>query len=113
MIDDPEKLKKLILEKASIGSEKLDELVEEKKEKYSGLLTDVGALYMLAKELSLEIDLMEQGSLVKIKDLRKGMENIDVLCRALQVSQLKQFEKNNRKGFLCNILAGDETGRSG
>lgn len=112
MIDDPAQLKKLILGKTSIGSEKLDELIEEKKEKYSGLLTDVGALYMIAKELRLEIDLMEQSNLIKIKDLKNGMENIDVLCRALHIGQLKQFEKNNKKGFLCNLLVGDETGET-
>ncbi|MBI5884830.1 hypothetical protein HZB89_01900, partial [archaeon] len=112
MIDNPEVLRQLILGKANIGLEKLDELVAEKKEKYSGLLTDVGALYMVARELKLEIDLLNENSLVKLKGLKKGMENIDVLCRALQISQPKEFKKNEKQGLLCNVLVGDETGEA-
>lgn len=87
----------------------LEKLVEEKKGKFAGLLSEEGATFMLAKELGVEIEgeLREQ---LKIGQLENGMTNVDVTARVMQVFAPRQFDKNGKKGTLCNILLADDTG---
>ncbi len=86
-------------------------LVEEKKQKFSGLLSDSGAAFMVAKDLGIEIG---NDSLKKltVSQLKNGMQNVDLLVRVMQVFAPKGFEKNGKKGKLCNLVVADSTGET-
>ncbi|MCD6434434.1 MAG: hypothetical protein J7L14_02385 [Candidatus Diapherotrites archaeon] len=96
-----------ICKKAGISEEKAKELVEEKKAKFAGLLTDTGAAYLVAKELNIEIE--EELNLVKIAELKEGMRNIDVVARVKQVFPLRKFESSKGKGKRLDLVVEDET----
>jgi replication factor A1 len=90
----------------------ISKLIEEKKNKFSGLLTDSGAAFMIAKELGIDIN-SDSGTPkqeVKLSNLKEGDNNFDVKVRAMHIFQPKHFEKNGKKGVLCNLVVADETG---
>jgi len=111
---DLENAEEVIAKIASESGRAEDEirgLVEKKKAKFSGLLTDSGAAIMVAKELNVNIGV--ESALAKknkVSGLKDGMANIDLVVRVLQVFPPKEFEKAGKKGVLCNLVVGDETG---
>ena len=86
-------------------------LIEEKKNKFSGLLTDSGAAFMIAKELGIDINSNSnaQKQEMKLLNLKEGDNNFDVKVRAMHIFQPKHFEKNGKKGVLCNLVVADDT----
>jgi len=86
-------------------------LIKEKKEKFSGLLTDSGAAFMIAKELGIEIGL--EGAIAskeKISELKEGQRNVELKARVLGVFSPRSAEKNGKKKKYCSLLLGDENG---
>lgn len=89
----------------------ISRLIEEKQHKFAGLLTESGAAFMVAKDLGLQLgaDSMKKALVSQLKD---GMQSIDLLVRVMQVFQPKEFEKNGKKGKLCNLVVADSTGET-
>ena len=98
-----------ISKKAGKTPKEIQELVDQKKQKFSGLLTESGAAFMVAKELGIELGL-ENINRATISQLKDGMQNINILARVMQVFAPKEFEKNGKKGKLCNLIVADSTG---
>lgn len=105
---DSSKLREKISQKTGKSGEEITELVEQKKNKFSGLLTDAGATFMVAKELGVEAE-KEITEDTKLSDLKEGMNNIDVCARVKKVFPIKQFDKNGRKGELLSVILWDGT----
>lgn len=104
-----------IVQAISSGSKKskedVIELVEEKKKKFSGLLNDSGAAFLVAKELGIELQLeKEMSEKTSIERLEDGMNNVDLEVEVLQVFPKKGFEKAGRKGTMQKLLVADGTG---
>jgi hypothetical protein len=95
------------------NNQEINSLIELKKEKFSGLLTDTAAAIMVAKELNVSLDESnKQNELIasKIKDLNEGQMGVSLTAVINHVFSPKKFEKNGKKGILCNCLLSDETG---
>lgn len=108
---DAKKIIKRIIAETGKSEDEIRKLIDEKKRKFAGLLTDDGAAFMLAKELGVDIQLKtEKPQVVKIANLVEGMRNVDIVARVLHVQSPKKFEKENRKGRYCKLLLADETG---
>jgi len=82
-------------------------LIDAKVQKFSGLLTEQGALYMVQKELGLKQETMEQ---VNISDLKEGMKGIELKGTIEAVFPVKEFDKNGKKGKLKSFILNDTTG---
>lgn len=87
--------------------EEIKGLIEAKVQKFSGLLTEQGALYMVQKELGLKQETMEQ---VAISDLKEGMKGIEIKGEITAVFPIKEFDKNGKKGKLRSFILNDTTG---
>ena len=107
-IENPERAAELISKASGKSNEEITRLISEKKEKFSGLLTDAGAAFMIAKELGIELGKAEEN--VKISALKEGMNNVDVVGRAKTIFPPKKFERNGRKGVLQSIILWDGSG---
>jgi DNA/RNA endonuclease YhcR with UshA esterase domain len=104
-----EELKGKIIKGAGISEGELDEKIEEKVIELSGLVSEEGAAYIVAKELGL--DLIEKRDLsLKIKNILPGLKAIDVVGKILSLSEMREFKKGDRSGKVRNIMIGDETG---
>ena len=108
---DAKSIVKHIIKETGKSEQEVKELIEEKKKKFAGLLTEDGAAFMVAKELNVDIELnAEKADIVKISNLSPGMRNVDLIARVLHVHAPRRFERGAKKGEYCKLLLGDETG---
>lgn len=100
-----------IIEDTGMSINEVAALINAKKGKFAGLLTDAGAAFMVAKELGVKIDSgANAGEITKIGSLEDGMQNVDVLGKVIQAFRPREFEKAGKKGTLCSLVIGDESG---
>jgi len=98
---------KEIAEKSGKTETEVKELIDVKIKKFSGLLTEQGAAFMVQKELGLK---QEAGIESKIGELSDGMKGIDLNGEIKTIFPTKEFEKNGKKGKLKSLILSDDTG---
>ena len=84
----------------------LNESLSKLKEKYAGLLTDSGALLLLARELGAE--LTEEGEDLSLADLKAGLKNINVTASIERIFNEKEVDSSKGTLLLRNIILIDE-----
>lgn len=104
---DPSRLRTAIASTTGKSEEEIMRLVESKREKFSGLLTEAGATFMVARELGVQTGQISEET--KISSLKEGMNNVDVVGRVRVIYPKKEFEKNGRKGTLQSMILWDGT----
>lgn len=104
ILDNPEKIIRLIAEKGGMPLEMINEKIRAKQEKYGGLLTEAGAAYSLAKELGIEIGLKKDK---KIKEIKEGDRNINLVVTVKHVYPVHKFKKDDRQGHVQNVIVED------
>ncbi len=96
--------------KTKLPREELLERVKKRHEELSGLVSMEGAAHLIARELGIDL-LAEKKRTLKIKDLVKGMKNISLKARIIQISEKREFKrKDGSKGKVCNLILTDGTG---
>ena len=101
------------VQKTGKTAEECQQLIREKTEKFSGLLTEEAALFLLAKEAGMEPDAPAKTlQPVPIQQLQPGQTNIDILCVAKRIFPTKEFPNKTKPGTgkRCSLLVCDETG---
>ncbi len=96
-------LKEKILEK--ISEKELEERIKAKIEKFSGMLNEEGALFLIARENAINL---EQENTV-VSKLKKG-NSINFEGEILSVYPEREFESKGKKGKVKNILVKDSSG---
>jgi len=89
-------------------AESVRKLVKDKQAEFSGLLTEKGAAQLLAQEAGVEAasDNNDEDASAVVP-LADAMEQADVFVRVVSVFAPKGFEKNGRKGRVCNVQITD------
>jgi len=98
-----------ICEHAKLSKEDVSKLIEEKQEELSGLVSEEGAAYIVARENGINL-LKESKRQLKVKNLLSGLKSVELVARIVNISELREFEKNGKKGKVVNLTIGDETG---
>lgn len=100
--------------KEKLGSGELERKIGEKQKAFSGLLTREGSLKLIALEEGLEVPTPAAAKQVKISQaLAQTPEELATLVvRVKKVLCPKEFEKDGRRGRVCNVVVGDETGEA-
>lgn len=82
--------------------------VKEKQAEFSGLLTEKGAAQLLAQEAGVEAasDNNDEDASAVVP-LAEAVDQADVFVRVVSVFAPKGFEKNGRKGRVCNVQVTD------
>jgi replication factor A1 len=96
-----------ISQKTGKSEEEIKALIKAKVDKFSGLLTEQGAAFMVQKELGLRQEAMEQ---VQVGQLTEGMKGIEVKGNVETIFPVKEFEKSGKKGKLKSFILSDGTG---
>ncbi len=108
---EAEELKQLIQEKTGISRAELEVLLEKKLKEYASLLTEVGALYLIAKDLGLDIEMERvMNPRIEIGELKPGMDGITVRGRVSRIFPMREYEREGRKGKYASFLLEDESG---
>lgn len=91
-------------------AKEIERLVMEKQEELSGLVSKEGAAYIVGRELG--VNLIKEGRQeFKIKNIVSDLRFIDLPAKVLRIFDVRNFEKNGKKGSVQNVLLGDETGK--
>ncbi len=81
--------------------------IEEKRDELSGLISEEGAAYIVAKELGISIIKQERLNIVNIIP---GMQNVDVVGKITRISPVREFKTEKASGKVANVTIADETG---
>lgn len=104
-----------IIEDTGLTRKEIQGLVEDKKNELKGLISEEGALFIIAKELGVDIknenkDLLKEIEM-SISDITQNMKNITIFGRIKEVYNVNSFKKNDgSKGFVGSFLLHDSTG---
>jgi ssDNA-binding replication factor A large subunit len=101
-------LVKKIVSSSGLDEEEVKNKVKEKMEEFSGLVSEEGAIHIVAKDLGVE--LLKKPNRLNIESIVPGMKNIDILGRITSISPVKEFKTDKAFGRLQNIVLGDLTG---
>lgn len=109
MKEGTEELVERIAEEGNSGKEEVMKRIEQKEEEYSGLISKEGAAHIVAKEEG--IDLVEgKGGALDIGNIVSGMNSVTVTGKIQQIFDTREFETENGKGKVANVILADETG---
>ena len=104
-----------IIEDTGLSRTDIQSLVEEKKEELKGLISDEGALFVIAKELGVDVtsenkDLLNEIEL-NISDITLNMKNIVIVGRIKDIYNVNSFnKKSGETGHVGSFLLHDNTG---
>jgi ssDNA-binding replication factor A large subunit len=102
-------INKILSSKPNLTEEDLKRMIEEKKRAYGGLLSDEGAVRLIAQELLINFN--GKAIEVKIKDLVAGLNDVTLTGRVIIDWPIQKFIKNNgEESFVKRFLLADETG---
>lgn len=93
---------------SKISKDEIDRKVETKRVQLSGLISKEGAVQIIAAELGLSLD----NEVIKIKDIAPGIKRLRTFGKIIKLFPVREFEKNGRKGKVCNFILADETGNT-
>ncbi|MBY9008941.1 MAG: DUF2240 family protein [Candidatus Lokiarchaeota archaeon] len=104
-----------IIEDTGLSKKEIQSLVEEKKEELKGLISDEGALFVIAKELGVEVSGENRELLndieLNISDITINMKNIVIIGRIKDILNLNSFNKSNGEvGYVGAFKLHDNTG---
>lgn len=103
-----EQLVQKILDTGKITKTDLDEKVQAKLNSLGGLISEEGALHIIANELGVTTNTSPSSEL-KIKDVSAGMRSVNVLVKVLRKYELRTFGPDG-SGKVASAYVGDETG---
>jgi len=89
--------------------EEIRKLIEEKQDELSGLVSEEGAAYIVARELGVNL-LKAAKRQLKIKNLISGLQSVEIVGRIVKIMEPREWEKDGKAGVVQNIILGDETG---
>jgi ssDNA-binding replication factor A large subunit len=104
-----EQLVQKILETGKITKADLDEKVQGKLNSLGGLISEEGALHIIANELGVQLESTPSASQVKVQDVSAGMRNVQILVKVIKKYELRTFGPDG-SGKVASAYVGDETG---
>jgi len=95
-----------IAKAAKLGVAEVEQRVEAKKAKLSGLISKEGAAQIIAAELGINFE--EQH--LKLREITPGMKRVHFIGKIVSIFPVREFSKNGREGKVANFILADSTG---
>ena len=98
--------------KPEISEQTILKLIEDKKSRVGGgYLTDQGALFLVASDLSVALN-YDRAISLRLSEVADGLQNLDVEARVLSFGPIKSFvrKSDSKLGFLSRLLLYDDSG---
>ncbi len=106
---------KKIIEETGLNKIDIEKMVSEKKEELKGLISDEGALFIIAKELGVDVKDQDSDYLedieINISDITSNMRNIILIGRIKEIYRISEFNKKDGSiGKVGSFLLSDSSG---
>jgi len=104
-----------IIQKTGLSKKEIQKRMEEKKAALKGLISDEGALFIIAKELGVEIQnnnkISSEKLEINISDVSLTMKNLTLVGRIKDIYSINNFtRKDGTLGLVGSFLLHDSTG---
>jgi len=90
---------------AKVTKEEIEQKIEAKRSKLSGLVSKEGAAQIVAAELGVTFE----NEKLKLNELSEGMKRVRVAGKITRVFPVREFSKNGRSGKVGSFQLGDPT----
>ncbi len=102
----------LVIEKTGVSRKELQHLIEKKKREMGGLISDEGALHLVARDLGINLSEIDDYKPVRVyvKDLRPEMRSVTMTGRVNRIYPVREFEKRGVKSKVASMIVSDLTG---
>jgi replication factor A1 len=101
----------ILINHRDLTEERILDLIEKKKEEAGGLLTPIGAAYLVANDLGIILSSENIKSDILIKDLINGLNDVTLTGRVLLVQPVQTFKKSDGSiGKVQRLIIADKTG---
>jgi len=110
---EKEKLVENLVEKSKKSKDEIFKLIEEKVEELSGLVSEEGAIYIVANELGVRLDadkVKKEAEVTKIDKITEPKMPMSVIGKVIKKYDKVTFNSGGNEGCVQSILIGDETG---
>lgn len=99
----------MIFQETKKPKEEVKKLIEEKLTELSGLVSEEGAAYIVARELGLNL-LASARRQLKIANLIPGLMSVDIVARVGRIFEPREFSRGGKPGIVQTLMLADETG---
>jgi replication factor A1 len=103
-----EQLKEQVIKEAQISDDDLNNKIQKKMDELAGLVSEEGAAHIIANELG--VKLAAASVSMKVKNLRPGVRNVDIVGKVTRKFEVKEFQSQRGPGKIGSFVFGDETG---
>lgn len=100
---------KEIAAKTGKTHDEISKLVEEKELEFSGMISRIGAAYLVGRELGVEL-MKPTSSSLKIKNIVAGLSRVSFAGKVVQISPVREFDTEKGKGKVANLMLADDSG---
>ena len=111
---EKEKLLKNLIEKSGKTKEELEKLIADKVNEMSGLVSEEGAIYIIANELGVRIEgerPKKEANLLKIEEIVEPKTPVSLICKVIRKYDRVTFSSSSgSEGSVQSLLVGDESG---
>ncbi len=112
-MEDKEKLLNNLSEKSGKSKEELKEMISQKMDELSGLISEEGAIYIIANDLGVRIEgekPKRDVNFVKVDEINEPKTPVSFYCKVIRKYDLVNFSSKNGEGTVQSLLVGDKTG---
>lgn len=107
---EKEKIVERIVDETELDEDEIKEEVEEKMEEFEGLVSEEGAIHLVAKDQGIEIAEAADQDL-KIENIVPEMRKVNLQARVVSITDANTFERDDGdEGKVQNVVLGDDTG---
>jgi len=100
---------KKVAESSGKGEDEIKKLIDEKQDELSGLVSEEGAAYIVARELGVNL-LKATNRRLKVKNLIPGLRSVDLMARVVRVFEPREWSRGDKSGKVASVILGDDTG---
>lgn len=100
-----------IVEETDLDEEEVKENIDEKMEEFEGLVSEEGAIHLVAKEAGVQLEKAGDQAL-KVENVVPDMRKVNMKARVVNISDVNTFERDDdeEEGKVQNMVLGDDTG---
>jgi len=112
----PDEVEQLIVEETNLTTIEIENYVEQKQEKYGGLVNELAAHYLVARDHGIspneELDYGYQEPELDIENVVPGINDLQITVTVDQVQATNTFEKEGETNRVRNVVVKDGTGKT-
>ena len=102
---------KKVAGQSGLSEDEVKEKIKEKMASLKDLVSEEGAAYIIASELSVKLFEDPATKVLKIKEMHPGMTGVELIAKVVQIFETRNFKRDGRTIDFVPIMLGDETGQ--